>query len=453
MWGWTFLVLAAAFAWQTRRVGPRLALGQVTFLALLVPAWAYLGYQSAGIELQFTGVPVDAKTAIGFVGLLVCATRPRQLFAWRLTWVDLAVALMAVVHVLADWRADGLSAMPLLRAFGEWVLPYAVGRATIQSVDDLRALLPVAIAVTLALAAVAGFEALLRVNAFEWAYGNRPIEYMPRHMSRWGLKRAYGPAKHPIFLGMMLLMLTPWAIYAASYARRGRWASWWIWTPVAVVFGIVFTVSRGPIIGVAVALAVAVYLLFPRLRKPLWGVAGVIVAVLLLQPRAVLETLHMSSGESKWRRTRQVEIDGEMKRFSGTEARLYLFDVYGEALRRAGLLGFGTEAVTGFPVNVPVGPENVETLKSVRFIDNIYVLTTLRFGYLGLVALVTLLGASIVDWWRRTTAARGAPAFCAGATGALAGAAIVMLTVWMPHDFGFLILWTAGAGSGLRAGE
>ena len=79
---------------------------------------------------------------------------------------------------------------------------------------------------------------------------------------------------------------------------------------------------------------------------------------------------------------------GEEKvRYSMAFNRIYVFRVYGVAIQKAGLFGFGTEAVTGFPINVPLGQQDLETLREIRTVDNAFLLMGLRFGYLGLVDL------------------------------------------------------------------
>lgn len=452
MWGWTFVAIASWFLWQARRVGLRKAFGQAIFVSLLVPTWAHLGYQSVGGSIRMTGAAVDMRVAIAFLGVIACLVRPRGKLAWRVTAVDLAVAALMSVHVIADWHADGFAVQPVIRAFGEWGLPYLAGRIAIHSADDLRELLPVVLFVVAILTTMAVFEAVIRINPFELAYGPRPKEYMPLDMSRWGVKRAYGPAKHAIFLGVLLLLLMPSTLYAAVLWWQKRVSNWHCVAPAFALLGILATASRAPILGAAIAFATAAFLLWPRTRIPIAAASASALVLICFNFTAVLESMEIWAGERVRARNELYGSDGKVVGVSGTTMRVYLFDVYGEALRRAGLLGFGTADVTGFPVNVPVGPQNVDLLKRVRFVDDVYVLMTLRFGYLGLVAFVGMIATTIVDWSRHSQTYGATSVFAASVAGALLGTALAMITVWMPHDFGFMILWLAGAGSGLRAG-
>jgi hypothetical protein len=294
---------------------------------------------------------------------------------------------------------------------------------------------------------------VFRINPFELVYDPRPKEYMPLDASRWGIKRAYGPTKHAIFQGILLLLLWPWTLYAAVLPWRRGSAIWPRLASAFALLGILATGSRAPILGAVIAVCMAVFLLWPRMRFPLAAVGACVLLLICLNFTAFLESMEIWSGERSRARNELYGSGGKVVGVSGTTSRVYLFNVYGEALRRAGLLGFGTADVTGFPVNVPVGPQNVNLLKSVRFVDDVYVLMTLRFGYLGLVAFVGMIVATLVDWSRHSQTYGAMSIFAASVAGALLGTALAMITVWMPHDFGFMILWLAGAGAGLRAGR
>ncbi|MEZ6074642.1 MAG: hypothetical protein R3C56_02895 [Pirellulaceae bacterium] len=144
-------------------------------------------------------------------------------------------------------------------------------------------------------------------------------------------------------------------------------------------------------------------------------------------------------------------VNDESKEFSNTRYRLLLFDVYKIAVKRGGLLGFGSQAVTGFPIQVPVGPQEFETLRTMRSIDNTYLLITLRFGYLGLLCFVLAACTAIYQLFAITDPLRteniGLLTASLGTT--LAVILPVIFTVWMPQDYGFILVWSWGASSGM----
>ena len=127
--------------------------------------------------------------------------------------------------------------------------------------------------------------------------------------------------------------------------------------------GIVATGSRAPILGAGLAIPALVFFRFRRARVPLILLSLLGTAVAYSRQEEIIERLERWSGEDRiYRADTRVVVDGdESKQFSSTRYRFLLLDVYRIALRRAGLLGFGTDAVTGFPVRVPVGPQEVET--------------------------------------------------------------------------------------------
>jgi hypothetical protein len=207
-------------------------------------------------------------------------------------------------------------------------------------------------------------------------------------------------------------------------------------------------------LALGVSLYVTAVITKPAYRKVLWVIVFISLVAGVIGWKSILDGLHRWSGElqSKRRPPPMIVIDDQQHVYSGTLTRVYLFDVYGLAMRRAGWLGFGTERTTGFPVNVPVGQQHTETLKRLPWIDNAYILLILRFGYLGVTIFVCLGSAAVASYIAMVNRplARGI-VFCASMAGGLLATMLLLMTVWMPHDFGFWYLWTVGAASGLSA--
>jgi hypothetical protein len=420
-------------------------------LALLVPAWAVLGYQLPAGGFRLGGMPIDMRTAFSFIGLIICCSEPRRLLSLRLNFADVVIASLVAVHVISDFKSNGVAWEPPLHAFGEWMIPYLGGRIALLEIGDVRKALPFAIFVCVAMSLMAAVEAIGRFHLAEALYGFRPLDGINPAMERWGLKRAFGPANHPIYFGTLQLLLFPWAMYAASRAKHATGPKWWYFVPLASAAGIFFCASRGPFLGLLAAVYGATAIVKSR-----WRVAMLICVVLgaglaATQYKTLLNALHVWSGESERIYNPKIVIDDEVVEQTGTMNRIHLFDVYGPAMRRAGLLGFGTERVTGFPIRVPVGPEHASTLTRVRLIDNVYILMTLRFGYLGVLVFVALGLSAIWNFTRLSLARTRGVAFYANMAGSLAATMLVLNTVWMPPDFGFVFLFAAGASAGLRS--
>ncbi|WP_166830401.1 O-antigen ligase family protein [Thalassoroseus pseudoceratinae] len=435
-----FVILAVA-GWRMWKSGPRSAIGTAVAIAIILPVW---------ISQSLGGQMIDLRIAGTACVLLMYLAHRDGTIRTKLVAIDFMVFGLVGVHCLADTYHNGFSAGILLRAYGEWLLPYFAGRLAIQSMDDIRDLLPIVVVVGCALSFLSILEAVGNSNPFETVFGNRPVKGIARDAQRFGMKRSFGPTGHPIYLAVLQLMLLPWMLYAFSVAKRKLGPELWLGAPFLCALGIFVTGSRAAIFATPIVLYIAALFIWKQWRKPLLiggGICGVLLG-LFIQP--LLNEVQNWSRELEFGKT--ILVDGEEVQYTGTMNRFHLFKVYRPAMQRAGLLGFGTEAVSGFPINVPVGPQDVETLKRVRYIDNAYVLMLLRFGWLGLLGFIAVGVSVLVSQIRLAlmTQRRGSQLFACLAGGTTAFL-LTLMTVWMPHDFGFFYLWTAGATAGRLA--
>lgn len=433
------VLLTGLTLWTAWKRGPNAAVGFAAATSLLGPAW---------ISREIFGQPIDLVLAVVGGSLVMYCLHKKSVIRARPIPLDYAMMVLVLVHLLSDWTNTGFSFGVIARAYGEWALMYLAGRVTVQSLEDARDIMPFIVVVGSVLALLSVFEAVAGINLFEMVVGPRPtvVGGTPRDAMRWGLKRAFGPTRHPIYLGVLLLLLLPWLMYAASRTRRKAGPGWWVVTPAIGVAGILACGSRAPIIGVAVLFYVVAVLRLPQWRKPLIGLGGVAAMLIVMMPSLFLEGLHQWSGE---KRGATVKVDGDDREYSATLNRVRVLEVYAPAIKKAGLLGFGTEATTGFPINVPVGPQHVATLKKTRFIDNGFVLMLLRFGWAGLAAFLAVSGLLIANQAKMSMTSRAQGQFFSAAlAGATAALMLVLLTVWLPKEFCQLFLWTAGLTAG-----
>jgi hypothetical protein len=209
------------------------------------------------------------------------------------------------------------------------------------------------------------------------------------------------------------------------------------------------------LLAVGVILIVTAALTRPASRRVLSVAACVAIVVGLAGWETGLALLHRWGDELQdGRRTVPTIVLNEQEHvYTAALTRVYLFDVYGAALRRAGWLGFGTDRTTGFPPRVPFGAQHAKTLKQMFAVDDAYVLVTLRFGYLGVLVFALLGIAAAVRYARLALQPRIQGAvFFAGMAGGVLGTMLLLVTVWMPHDFGFWYLWTVGAAASCLPG-
>jgi len=216
-----------------------------------------------------------------------------------------------------------------------WLWPYVMGRLLARSADDLEAAAKLLWWVGLGLGTYAVVEAVTKTNPVNSFFG-RSFWYLEQGEGyRWGLKRAQGPLEHPIHFGMMMVLLWPWTVQAMPKMGKRGWLA-----PVMVPLGVFVTVSRGAwVVGILAFLAV-VFFRNPRLRVPIACTVLAIGGSVVLAKDEVMAMLGQVIGEKKEQRY-YVLIKGKLHEYSGTLHRQLLGDVYAEAVRGAGFLGYG----------------------------------------------------------------------------------------------------------------
>lgn len=443
-----FLVVAV-------RTNPPIAFGVFVPIAMVFPAWVQWHLFSLP-DGTVVGAGMDVKIALSSLALICYSFLPGASFPVKLVLSDYAMIGLVGVHGISDLVNTGPSWLIVPRLYAEWYVPYICGRLAFQYRRDMNAIWPVLSLIASVLAFCSVFEAIARINVFELIFGLRPEEQTPRDADRWGLRRAYGPCLNPIYFGLLQLLLAGWSFYAAHRAYLRRANPLWMLTPLLSIAGIACTCSRGPILGLVLFALAVLFVRVQRSRMPLFCIAILSVVLVVAFRERVVVLLENWSGESQRIGNKSLVVNQEeLMKFSGTRSRLIMLEMYRVALFRSGLIGYGTEAVTGFPIHVPIGPQEAETLKRIRYIDNEYVLLTLRFGYLGLLCFLT---AAIASAWTLTRlhdiyAEENLGLLVAYVAAGLMSVMVVIFTVWMPHDYGFVLLWTFGVASGLSVAE
>jgi hypothetical protein len=440
--GWLLAVgsITVLWAYLLIRQGPRVALGAAMVLSFAFPVW---------IRMDIAGLPFNVRTAVAAIAMLGYSLHPRGKIILPLTLLDFCMALMCIAHVTADTFAEGFTATLPLRAWGEWILPYIAGRYAIQSRDDLKTVAPWAVGVLVFIAIAAVFEALTKVNPFEVAFGDRPVELSKRTLERLGLKRAFGPTTHAIYFGMLMAMLMPWLVCLWQSFESRRIQALTVAAGIIALAGAVSTVSRTPMITVLAASGLVAALQYRFLRWPT-GLSMILAAlVFLIFPIQVTDALSRWTGGGD--KVRLIEVDGRAVEYSGSRSRLLILPTYSEALMKAGPTGFGSEALATFPPKIPYLAGTAALSDSMKIIDNGYVVLTLRFGWLGGCCLVLLLFTAIVTGLSlyRQRPDQLLPATLACLLVVVAGFSLLLVS--MNYDFGLPMLWTIGVLSGLMS--
>ena len=452
MWAASFLVLFAILTWHFWLTSAKRGLGIAIFASLLIPTWVKMGYQYSHPLVDAIGFPVDVRVALAFVGVPCLFFQFRTLKPLKFHWIDGLMAGILILHLAVDSYHTGFNIGLLLRIYGEWCLPYLTGRLIICNIDDVKGLLGTIVVVSCLLSVLAVIECLAETNLFEVVFGNRPEDGASREMERWGYKRSFGPLMHALYFGVLQILLLPWCLYSASIALKRGKQTWYLLGPVSNVIGVFATLSRGPILTIGVVAYVFTWLLKPRWTTSMIVVGFCLLALAVVFGDRATSIFEQWSGETDIRKQKKIEIGDERVTFTGTQSRLLLFRVYAPGIRQAGLTGFGTEAVTGFPVKVPIlEGTDPKVLERVNAIDNVYVLLLLRFGWCGPILFLAAGVGSTCLFIKLALRERIGRVFFAAMAATLVAGLLLLMTVWMPHDFGFVVIMYFGIAAGLAS--
>ncbi len=437
MWSISVAVLIGIWLFLAWKVGPHEALGATILLSFLVPTWS---------TIPVFDEKLDVRMAVSLFALLAYCFHPYATFPWKLGWLDFTMLGLVGVHLFSDIENSGWSWLLPLRVYAEWCIPYIAGRLSLTERNSLRFLLPFGAGVGMLMGAGSFLEGISGEHPWEWLYGERNYDGIPRMATRWGMIRSWGCCGHAIFFGMVQLAVMPWVLGLATSLRSKGLAAI---PPLLSLIGIIATGSRSVVLGFGIAVIGSIACLIPRTRIPLICLIAIGITLGVFQKDRVLDSLRRWGGEPIEKMRDSVVIDDQKVAMSGTLSRLYVLSVYRRAFVRAGWIGFGSESVEGFPVNVPIGPEDQSALQKIRFVDNQYLLISLRFGWLGCFFFTFAIVLSVIAWILRANAEEGNErriAYFFACT--LMAMGLALFTVWMPHDIGYPLLWAMGGASG-----
>lgn len=382
-------------------------------------------------------------------GLVAYCFHPKATFPWKLGWLDAAMISLLAIHVASDIENTGWSWAIPFRVYGEWCVAYLAGRLALQNTEDFRYLTPWAVSIAVVMALGAIFEAVSGDHPWELLYGQRKYDGIDREATRWlGLTRAWGCCAHPIYFGFVQVLFLPWLLRAWHRTRTvgTQWSRLSTLLPLLGLIGVFCTGSRAALGAYLLVMLFGLLAYVPVTRILFLGLAIILVPIGVLKRTEVIDSV-TKLGETI-NPNRKIELDGKEEYVSYTGTRWLLVRVYWKAIEKASWLGFGTDAVSSFPVKVPVGDIDHKTREAVPYIDDQYVLMVLRFGWMGVTAFTVALLLAATAWFQRSTmlhSSHSAVSFYVGGT--ILAVAAGLLTVWMPHDIGFPLLWWMGAGS------
>ena len=273
------------------------------------------------------------------------------------------------------------------------------GRLLSSVPNAIDRLAPIMLAAAVVIFCLVAFEAITHVNPINKLLG-RGGSFASVSGDRWGMRRAEGISKHPIFMGMIIAGLFPWVLAAAvgrsAGARYCQACRAWpgSWVQRVVVASIVFPLSRGPILILIMTSALAAYLVLKRVRIPMIAITVAGAMFLIANSGNLVQMLEATAQDTD---QTMISIRGEQYPYTGTNHRYLLFLVYQQAIIDAGPFGFGS-----FTLEKPNLVHYVEPHLRQLFhsLDNHYLVTLLNYGYVGLTTFLLLGLSAVYTTWR-----------------------------------------------------
>lgn len=437
--GWAISLVVIFIVWIVLyvRKGPSEALAPALLLSLAFPVW---------LKLTVFDIPFSIRTVTAAVTMLAFAIHPRGRILSPLTLLDFCIAFLCCSQILTDAWHDGMSVSLPFLAYGEWGLPYVAGRYAIRNQQDLVTASKWAVGVMLFLSLLAVIETLTKVNVAELVFGERPEELAKRNTLRLGFKRAYVVAMHPIYFGMLLAVLSPWIVCLISSTQSKAFRTVALIAVPVTILGIVATMSRTPFVTILGGWFLLMAIIIRWLRIPIMTLIVAAVAVFAIWPYQVTDFIEKYTAGD---RQRLIEMNGSAVVYSASRARLLLPFAYAKAMSNAGLVGYGSAATKTFPLEIPYLEGTAETKNSLKLVDNGYVLTVLRMGWLGGFLMLLLFVTGMFSSWLLYLK-RPDRIFPAAFLGMLIVYSFVSLNlVSQIYDFFLPMLWSLGVISGL----
>ncbi|MEL6897689.1 MAG: hypothetical protein AAFP90_16435, partial [Planctomycetota bacterium] len=184
--------------------------------------------------------------------------------------------------------------------------------------------------------------------------------------------------------------------------------------------------------------------------------ASLVIGLLVLNFDAAIRWFDTGLRENDRAWLVEVDEDAEQQVYTGTLNRLFVVQIYGPLVLRGGPLGYGSQATSDFPPNIPGLPGSTRSRRILSIVDNSYILNGLRLGIVGLAIFIALIAAGVYTAFSMRHVAStffhpfGSQLMIGLAIGLILLAAQIF-TVYWAYDFAFWVLFQLGAVAGLAA--
>jgi hypothetical protein len=260
--------------------------GLILAVVLFVPIGRYKLPGNLPFNLELYRIVVALVVAVWLASLLVDAR-----VKWHATPFDRPVLLLLACIFLSELanpgrvNAYGSFVVKTMTFFVSYVLVYYVVATQVRRRESIELLLRFLTVGGAVIGALALVERRTAFNAFNHLHAFLPFlsyQQPPGSILRGGDLRVFGPAEHPIALGVLLMMIVPISVYLIRTQGRR-----WIIASVLLVVGALATGSR-----TALTMIVAEFVLFlivkPREAKRMLPLlVPAIVVIHVLAPGAI----------------------------------------------------------------------------------------------------------------------------------------------------------------------
>lgn len=429
------LLIATGFLVTSAALDKRMSAAAAVMLVLLAPCWIYT---------DVGAMRIDVRMGIALVYLACVALHPQTSYRLRFVAADFLLLALIAAQITSEFLTSPTAVSVTPDIILQWGVPYLFGRVAWRSTEDQSGNFGALVTVCVVLSVWAAIESVTRINPVGKLLGfDGSIQAV--NDLRWGLRRAEGNLTHPIFFGLQLAMLFPFAMAAARRSREGSAPAWWRYLPWIVGAGTFFTMSRGPQLAILLTLAVAYAVRFPRYRLLVLVPLVCAIGLVGLRINQAVELLQLWSGEDS---SMLLVIKGEPVHYTGTSHRLLQLRVYEEAVAHAGWFGYGSVALAATDVKIPYIEEH---LRQMFFsIDNHYLQFVLQNGFVGIGLFLMLCLTSA--YYAATSALAGTDdrRYFGAYFGAMfVAVAVLVFTVWLASDYRFVLLTMFGVAGSL----
>ncbi len=429
-----------------RKNGWSHALGVSMAISLLSASW---------FEIFVTDdFPIKTSTAVAVVMLsIITILRPKILLS-PIGLIDIVLGCLVIWNIVVD-VSYGTNILPTsIKAWGEWMLPFAAGRYAMIHRAAMPKLAPWFVTVMVVMGVAAIIESLTSVNLWGVLFHEVDDSVTQSTGKRYNLLyRAIANVRNPIFLGVLLITLLPWIMALIESNEGDRKVKFiGLGAFLITILGVFATVSRGPVI--ALIIVAAVYAAISNRIARLTVVAAMVIGGIgiYVQFDNVVRLVDVGVNE----RGSLMEIDGEVKIYDGTRHRLMVLNLYVPIIAKAGPMGFGSAATGSFPPQIPGLPSDPKIRDRLGVVDNSFLVNGLRLGYVGLTLLASLFAATVFTAISMRQSAGTFLHPLGSKTMTLFASTFVaipcaLMTLYWDYDFAFWVLMHMGLVAGMAS--